>query len=123
MGMLFPVARRLPASFAGLAMSLSSVMVVCSSLALRVYSPPEVRSDGTLDAKGIVRWLLPAGGQGGLAAEEPRQAAAATAKGILGDIAGMVSPRGYEKVATEETDQRADDDLAFELIRVERGEL
>ena len=48
-GLAFPLWRlRLPPALAGLAMAMSSVSVVLSSLALKAYAAPVVRADGTL---------------------------------------------------------------------------
>jgi len=47
-GVFFPIFHtRLPPTIAAVAMALSSVSVVCSSLALRLYKPPDVTSQGS----------------------------------------------------------------------------
>ena len=54
-GILFPfTAFRLPPAFAGLSMAFSSVSVVCSSLALRLYRRPIIHSDGGLEYAGFI---------------------------------------------------------------------
>jgi len=61
-GVFFPWTHmRLPAAFAGLSMSMSSVAVVCSSLLLHLYRPPLVHVDGSIEVGAASRYLLCAG--------------------------------------------------------------
>jgi hypothetical protein len=53
-GLLYPLnGFHLPPAFAGLSMAFSSVSVVCSSLALRLYRRPMIHGDGRIEHTGV----------------------------------------------------------------------